>query len=440
MRLQKHISAARNRGELVVQPRMGFCQPILMRQGLQAVLRAMATALGTITLDSYTRGNDFGSVTQALADGRDLNGYPLVNLGPSRTRAMLDGIQSDDFPIQVRHGSPRPERIFAAIAESGIDATEGGPVSYCLPYSRVPLTDAIESWRKCADIAAEFGLHLETFGGCMLGQMCPPSMLVTISVLEALFFVQRGVGSVSLSLTQQTSFAQDVGAIRALRTLALRFLRDTDRHLVLYTFMGVFPRMPKESETLLHESVHLAQLGGVERLIVKTVAEGDRIPTIEENVEALEFAAKAWRLLNHTPQAVAPAEADEHEAMIFEESLTLIEAVLGLHSDVGEALRLAFEKGYLDVPYCLHKDNLGLTRAVVDEADGSLQWNRIGRLPIKPSRLVRDDKPLDPYGFLAMLSTNERRFDVALICEDARATLITHPSASQSLERPKQES
>ena len=172
----------------------------------------------------------------------------------------------------------------------------------------------------------------------------------------------------------------------------------------------------------------------MERLIVKTVAEAHRIPTIEENVEALEFAAKAWRLLNHTPQLVAPAEADEHEAMIFEESLTLIEAVLGLHSDVGEALRLAFEKGYLDVPYCLHKDNLGLTRAVVDEADGSLQWNRIGRLPIKPSRLVRDDKPLDPYGFLAMLSTNERRFDAPYL-PGAPARHAHHSSQRQSIPR-----
>ena len=85
--------------------------------------------------------------------------------------------------------------------------------------------------------------HLETFGGCLLGQLCPPSLLVATSVLEALFFVQHGLRSVSLSYAQQTHPVQDIEALAALDRLATELLPDVvDRHIVLYTYMGVFPR------------------------------------------------------------------------------------------------------------------------------------------------------------------------------------------------------
>ncbi len=340
MRFGQHIAAARQAGELVVQPRMGFDHPTKMRLGLQAVRDASARVVGTITLDSYTRVGDLASTVQALREGKELNGYPIVSHGTKRTREMLEGIQANNFPIQVRHGSPLPEHIFASVLACGIDATEGGPISYCLPYGRTPLREAISSWRRCADLAATSAanghvLHIETFGGCMLGQMCPPSMLVAISVLESLFFIQRGVPSVSLSYAQQTSFEQDVAAIRALRHLAARWLPNTDWHIVLYTYMGVFPRTEDGARDLLRQSVHIALRGGAERLIVKTVAEAHRIPTIEENVQALELAAQHWRNLQAEDKNTGYCELAHYETVL-SEATTLIESVLSLHNDVGE--------------------------------------------------------------------------------------------------------
>ena len=71
--------------------------------------------------------------------------------------------------------------------------------------------------------------HLETFGGCLLGQLCPPSLLVAISVLEALFFVQHGLRSVSLSYAQQTHPAQDIEALAALRPAGERAAAERRR-------------------------------------------------------------------------------------------------------------------------------------------------------------------------------------------------------------------
>lgn len=412
MRFARFVRAAAQADQLIVQPRMGFDSLSEMRAGLEAVKGANALSIGTITLDSYTRVGEHQAAALAIQEHRGLNGYPIVVYGANVTKEMLTGIQGDNFPIQVRHGCAKPLDIFQVIKDAGIDATEGGPVSYCLPYGRVPLAESVDAWARCCDLIAaraddSEAVHLESFGGCMLGQMCPPSLLIAMSILEGMFFLQHGVHSISLSYAQQTDQLQDVAALHALRLLATEHLGAADWHVVLYTYMGVFPRTPQGSKSLLAESVRLARMGGAQRLIVKTVAEAHRIPTVTENIEALEFSSSTWQSLPPDKSAWFNfALAVE----IYDEASQLINAVLNLHHDIGVALSMAFESGYLDVPYCLHKDNKGLSRSYIDAA-GRLQWHSVGRMPIiaKPSDSYRGR--LDPFDFLQMLSTVEHRFD-----------------------------
>lgn len=276
---------------------MGFSDPRRMRAGLERTKRAVATTVGTLTIDSYTRVGDQDAARAAVAEGTALNGYPIATHSTGLTRSLLDGVLDPAFPVQVRHGSSRPEAIIRALAAAGLDATEGGPVSYCLPYGRTPLAESVENWARCCELLASLvpaprTPHLESFGGCMLGQLCPPGLLVALSLLEGLFFVRHGIRSVSLSYAQQTDPAQDAEAVRALRRLAAEFLpADVDRHVVLYTYMGVFPRTARGATRILEASARLAVRAGAQRLIVKTAAEAHRIPTVLENVRALETAA-----------------------------------------------------------------------------------------------------------------------------------------------------
>ena len=405
-RFSHHVRGAHARGRLVVQPRMGFADLGTMREGLLAVGAADATATGTITLDSYTRVNDHDSARQALRTGAELNGFPLVAHGPEATRALLDSVSRPDFPVQVRHGSALPYPLFRAMVEAGVDATEGGPVSYCLPYSRAPIREAVEAWGRCCELIAAQPepMHLESFGGCMLGQLCPPSLLVALSVLEALFFREHGLSDISLSYAQQTHPGQDMEAIAALRRLAGERLAQADWHVVLYTFMGVFPRTPVGSFRILEESVRLAVRTGSERLIVKTPAEAHRIPTIAENVDALEFAASIAG-----DEAGRPARTGATDSGIYEEARLLVDSTLELAPTVGEALVRAFGRGHLDVPYCLHQDNANRSRAYVDAA-GMLQWAEPGRMPLRVERAA-SRRPVSAKGLLTMLGFNERRFD-----------------------------
>ncbi|MFE4962735.1 methylaspartate mutase [Streptomyces sp. NPDC056660] len=408
-----YVAAAHAAGRLVVQPRMGLSDPVEMRAGLMATKSAAATTAGTITVDSYTRLGQHEAARKALENGALLNGYPIVLRGPATTESVLQGVMDPDFPVQVRHGAPDPRAIVSALIAAGLDATEGGPVSYCLPYSRTPLDASITAWSAaCRELAAlaETGRrpHLETFGGCMLGQLCPPSMLVALSVLEACFFRHHGVTDVSLSYAQQTSPDQDFEAVNALARIAEERLGDIDWHIVVYAYMGVYPQTATGARLLLREAVRLAVRTGSARLIVKTASEASRIPTVAENVDTLEIAAASAEDLRRDAAShgtVVPAEGT-----VEREARALVDAVLELDPDVGRALLTAFRCGYLDIPFCLHPDNAGRTRAAID-SDGRLQWTALGALPISDITDINGAPPMQSTELMTALTYVRRRYD-----------------------------
>ncbi|WP_079102348.1 methylaspartate mutase [Streptomyces sp. TP-A0356] len=406
-RFSRFVRRSHEQGRLVIQPRMGFADSATMRRGLEAVRAVRGASVGTVTVDSYTRVNDHASARRALDRGDDLNGYPVVAHGTDETRRLLAGVADDDFPVQFRHGSALPQELFRALAAVGADATEGGPVSYCLPYSRVPLPQATAAWAECCRILADRPevMHLESFGGCMLGQLCPPSLLVALSVLEGMFFREHGLRSISVSYAQQTHPEQDLEALMALRRLAGEWLGDVDWHVVLYTYMGVFPRTSVGAFRMLEDSARLAVRSGTERLIVKTAVEAHRIPTIDENIDALEFAAAVAEDERGHGEDAGPVPGTG----IYEEALMLIASTLRFGDDVGTALVNAFAQGHLDVPYCLHGDNANRSRATIGPG-GTLRWSHAGAMPVSTGS-DGAVQPVSARSLIDMLGYNERRFD-----------------------------
>lgn len=433
MDMQDYVKRSAAEGELVVQPRMGMSPPEDMAAGLHAVAGARARVVGTVTIDSYTRVGDHAGARRAVEAGQLLNGFPIVVHGPAVTSAMLR-MAADGFggtlrmPVQVRHGSAVPRAILRAAIMSGLTASEGGPVSYCLPYGRTPLAKSVHNWdvasTEFAEIARMRGARalLETFGGCMLGQLCPPSMLVALSVLEAMYFAQRGLTSVALSYAQQTHPVQDVEALAALRLLAGEMLpAGVDWHIVLYTYMGVYPRTPAGAGMLLDGSAELAVRGGAERLIVKTVAEAVRIPTVAENVIALERASRIATAAKYTAASGAgcdlPWASEVDCSEVYDEARAMITAVAD-GGDIGKALVRAFAAGILDVPFCLHRDNLGLTQTRIAE-DGRLRWAHTGRLPLPSGS--RTEQPVRSQHLLSMLRFTADGFDRSAVEARRRA-------------------
>jgi methylaspartate mutase epsilon subunit len=273
----------------------------------------------------------------------------------------------------------------------------------------MPLATAVDSWTRCCEQLAglrDIGVepHLESFGGCLMGQLCPPSLLVALSVLEGMFFRQHGLRSISLSYAQQTHPDQDREAVLALRRLAADLLSDVDIHVVVYAYMGVYPKTAGGATLLLAEAARLAVRTGAARLIVKTTAEAHRIPTVAENVAALEAAAAAARDCRSDVDELA-------DTGIYAEARALVDAVLDLGPDLGRALADAFRLGYLDVPFCLHPDNAGRARGRLDR-DGRLRWSSTGAMPLRPDPGVDDAAPTSS-ALLTALSYVEHKFDDA---------------------------
>lgn len=404
---------------------MGFADPETMRDGLSRVRAVDAATVGTITMDSFTRVGDYDAVRRAMATGEPLNGYPLLGHSVATTRNMLDGVLDADFPIQLRHGTPLPHKVLERMLDVGLTATEGGPVSYCLPYGRTSLVDAVSAWANaCRHVGQQPGTHVESFGGCMLGQLCPPSLLIAITILEGLFFRQCGIESISLSYAQQTNLQQDVEALRTTRRLAADLLDDTDWHVVLYTYMGSFPRTPAGARGISRSSTAIALAGGADRMVVKTSAEAHQVPSIQDNVEALEAAQQHVRDLGGRA-GVAHDVRESSELMA--ESMSLIEETMALSDDVGEAMRLAFVSGRLDLPFCLHPDNRNRSRPRI-ASDGRLVWASAGAMPLPaPSHTPRTG----PDELLAMLGYNASWYDAPELAANPATPELTHDDQGQ---------
>ncbi|MZE54272.1 methylaspartate mutase [Streptomyces sp. SID5770] len=403
------IRSRAEEGLLTVQPRMGFAKPKNMRAGLLKVKALGIPVAGTITLDSYTRVGDHEGALNALRQGHDLNGYPLVSYGPDVTSQMLSGVEDATFPIQLRHGSAFPLQIVSAAINSGLTSTEGGPISYCLPYSRRPLKQSATDWAKACEILStnsRAGVHVESFGGCLMGQLCPPSLLVAISVLEGIFFKEWGLKSVSLSYAQQTNILQDIEAVKALQALAYEFLVDIDWHIVIYAYMGVFPETAIGIQALMYDAVKIAVEAGAERLIVKTAAEAYGIPTVEDNLASLIFSKKC-------AERIAKSESrkftDGTDSAVYKESRALVEAALNSAEDITTALVCSVESGRLDVPYCLHPDNLNRTRTEIN-SQGRLKWASVGNMPLPRARKDRI-RSTSSREFLMTLNYMRNRYD-----------------------------
>jgi methylaspartate mutase epsilon subunit len=412
----------RHRGRLILQPRMGFSDARRMLAGMRSVKALPFPTIGTITVDSFTRTGHAAAAAGAVRRRQRLNGYPLLAFSAATNRRLVDAVQDTDHPVQVRHGTPLPAQLFRAIVDAGIRATEGGPVSYCLPYGRTPLARSIEEWSQSCRLFAALAEtgdepHLESFGGCLLGQLTPPALAVAICILEGLFFRGHGIRSVSLSYAQGTNAAQDTAAIAVLRELAAEQLGPRAWHVVLYTHMGLFPVTVAGARALVEDSARLAAATGCERLIVKTAVEAVAIPTAADSVRTLRWAAAAPRRGTDLDGRLVRA----HYEAIHAEVRSLLEVVLNLSSDLGVALARAFERGYLDVPYCLHPDNVGRAVTYLD-ALGAVRWADPGLVPVGHAArgTPRGRAPLSSAELLAALRFCRERYDAGAAAAEAR--------------------
>lgn len=340
-------------GRPILQPRCGVGRHHEMIQLLRSLAPAGPGIL-SVTIDSYTRLRQFDTAAQQLRENpSDLNGYPLLAHGWLRGRELAASVE---VPLEIRHGSPDGRDLFAVSLAAGITSFEGGGISYNLPYSKdIPLHVSLAAWQEvdtvCGQLARDGVVVDRELFGTLSAVLIPPSISLAISLLEAIAATQAGVVCLSIAYPQGGEVHQDIAALRAIRTLAARYLPPTVAiYPVLHEYMGAFPRQQSYAEALIMLGGLVGRLGGATKIVTKTSAEGAGIPHAETNAQGIRTARLGTADVLDFVQVDEGLVAEE-QYWIEQEVEEIVEAVIGERGDILSAISLAFSSGRLDIPF-----------------------------------------------------------------------------------------
>jgi methylaspartate mutase epsilon subunit len=375
-----------------IQPRGGF--PLFEAQArLTQRLSDAGADFIPLTIDSYTRHNQYETATQLLRrseeEGQDyLNGYPLLSHGHELSRDMYRGLAK---PVSLRHGTPDARLLVEVALASGIVEIEGGGICYCLPYSEgFPLDRCLLYWQYVDRICAlhstdELPVHRESFGP-LTATLVPPAIAVAIQIIEALLAAEQGVRSFAVSFGQTGSLIQDLATAKVLRRLTRHYLEQCgfgalQSYVVYHQWMGQFPAEREKAAALIAGASVVASLVAADKVVVKTVEEALGVPRPEVNAEAVETVRYMLRAFSCAEPVTSPLVQRE-EALIESEAHAILQAVFDLPGDAfWQSVFRAFQAGYIDVPFSPHGDNANHVVSMRD-ANGSIRFVERGAVPI----------------------------------------------------------
>lgn len=394
-----------------IQPR-GGCPLFEKQKLLSRKLSDAGADFIPLTIDSYTRHNDYDTASQLLQRSEDedkdyLNGYPLVGHGHALTRDLFDGIEK---PVSLRHGTPDARLLVEIAIAAGISDIEGGGVCYCLPYSEnFPLDRSLLYWqyvdRVCA-LYSEKGhdIHRESFGP-LTATMVPPAMVICIQIIEILLAAEQGVKSVTVSFGQNGSVVQDFATAKVLRKLTGEYLErfgfaDVRHYLAYHQWMGQFPSEHGKATALISSSALIANLVGADKIVTKTAEEALGVPSRDANADAVELVRYVFDTIG-IQDDLSSAAVDVEISLIESEVRGIMEAVFGLPGDMfWQSVYRAFQLGYIDIPFAPHTDNANSLISIRDGA-GSIRISDAGNVPIGKLDSRTERKLLETRGIPA---------------------------------------
>ncbi len=372
----------------LLQPRAGV--PLLEDQIelLNHLQSSGGADLLPTTIDSYTRDNEYGKAANGLEEAREsgeatLNGFPAVNHGVEGCRELIRAI---DAPIEVRHGTPDARLLAAITFAGGFQSFEGGPISYNIPYTKEhDLAETIEHWQfvdRLAGAYTERGVRInrEPFGP-LTGTLVPPSIAITVMLLEGKLAATQGVRSLTLGYGQVGNLVQDVAALRSLRSLGEEYLPDeVTVTTVFHEWMGGFPPDEARANGVIGLGGATAAIARPDKVITKSPQEFQGVPTKEANAAGLRTTRQLIDMM--IEQDVRLDGVERERELIEAATRDLIDAVeTAGDGDVAQGTITAFESGALDVPFAPSDSAQGTVLPARDD-DGRVRIFEFGDLAV----------------------------------------------------------
>jgi methylaspartate mutase epsilon subunit len=345
------------------------------------------------TVDSYTRNLKFKAVEkgieQSYKEGRSvLNGFPAVNIGVKGCRKVVEAV---DLPITCKHGSV-DGRILAEVSfAGGMTDFNGGGICFNVVYSKdIPLEVSLYHHQYVDRLIGYYAdrgviIHREE-SGALTGTLVPPSISLSVGIIEALLAAEQGVPNMCISYGQSGNILQDVAAIRLLNELGQKYLDRFGYKMTLTAkfdqWMGAFPHDESAAYGVIVLGAATAVLGGAQQVIVKSPHEAAGIPTKEANAGGITATKQAIGLLNHQVYPIDSLQLREEMEVITEETCSIIDRVIELgDGDIAVGTVYGFKAGVLDVPFAPSVRNLGRVMPIRD-AEGALRFLDFGNLPL----------------------------------------------------------
>ncbi|MFP8888373.1 methylaspartate mutase subunit E [Natrialbaceae archaeon A-CW2] len=370
----------------LLQPRAGVPRLEDQIELLQYLHEEGEADLLPTTIDSYTRDNEYAKAQEGLENAREsgtdtLNGFPAVNHGIDGCRALIDSV---DAPIEVRHGTPDARLLAAITFAGGFQSFEGGPISYNIPYTkRHDLATTIEHWQfvdRLAGAYTERGVRInrEPFGP-LTGTLVPPSIAITVMLLEGLLAATQGVRSLTLGYGQVGNVVQDVAALRALRSLGEEYLPDAVCvTTVFHEWMGGFPPDEARANGVISLGGMTAAIARPDKVITKSPQEFQGVPTKEANAAGLRTTRQVIDMA--LEQQIDIDGIEDEQALIERETHALMDTVFDHgDGDVARGTIRAFDAGTLDVPFAPSDSASGAVLPARDD-DGRVRILEFGDL------------------------------------------------------------
>ena len=384
----------------LIQPRGGFSN-IKKQKKLSLSLEKAGADFIPLTIDSFTRLNDYKNADLLLKRGNKekielLNGYPLINHGYKKTREMLSTLK---MPISLRHGTPDARLLIEHALASGITDIEGGGLSYCLPYSsKLSVEKSLYYWEYVDELCAQMSslnreIMRESFG-VLTATLVPPLIVVIVQILELLMSAQKGVKAFMLTFAQTGSIIQDLVISNVLRILSVKFLSKLKLNVTYlkigyHHWMGPFPKEYEKASSLIIQGSINAALINADKVIVKTKYEAHSIPTIEANCEAVSNVKYILDRFSLKDTLSNDQTNIETENLINQAEFILNKILNGRDAisiiDVADAVN----KGWIDIPFSPHPQNLNKVRTYRD-VNGMIRIKDFGNIPLDDNLLKKN--------------------------------------------------
>ncbi len=391
-RLPWVLRQAEAEGRCLTQPRGGFGTLELQIELMQALDKEGLADVVPTTTDSYTRNERWEQaamgITESEKEGRSmLNGFPMVNYGPRRTRRLIEAI---DKPGIVLSGTSMPRLTGEVGYAAGFTGYLGSGLAYVTSYTKeMTIEDGIRNYQYLDRLVAlydEKGVELHRRQpGFLTGTNIPPAIAIITCVIDALLAAAQGVKSYGLEMGQTLHLIQDAAAIRACKDLAQEYLKragfdDVSTPIISLHWMGAWPQDEAQCAALVSYGGTLAAIGGAVSVTTKSTHEAFGIPTPQANAESLRTTRMAVYLARQIRMDVHPEFLTEVD-LIKREVRPILDATLEIgEGDIAVGTVRACEAGIVDIPWSPNR-HVKSTVMPARDADGYLRILDPGDMP-----------------------------------------------------------